>query len=263
MLRNTTRSGSGPEPGERPGLGHLAPDRPARLGRVVGHHDPRGAAPAGEDLGEAGARALGTLGPQGGALPVVGVGQRRDEGLGVEGLPGDDGPEVAEVGPAGPRRPLELETALAGAGRAGEPSVTHEAPRRRVGPPWPRSETSLSKTRLAVWRRLRGAARSASSTEPAHASWPASAGLSRGAGTGAEGDRSSMPAYFATVFLLARGLRAISALGTRRRPSTACHPWRPGAGSSPPSFPGALAKVSARASLKAGAARLVPRVAAP
>lgn len=214
MLRNTTRSGSGPEPGERPGLGHLAPDRPARLGRVVGHHDPRGAAPAGEDLGEAGARALGTLGPQGGALPVVGVGQRRDEGLGVEGLPGDDGPEVAEVGPAGPRRPLELETALAGAGRAGEPSVTHEAPRRRVGPPWPRSETSLSKTRLAVWRRLRGAARSASSTEPAHASWPASAGLSRGAGTGAEGDRSSMPAYFATVFLLARGLRAISALGT-------------------------------------------------
>lgn len=118
----------------RPGLGHLAPDRPARLGRVVGHHGPRGAAPAGEDLGEAGAQALGALGPQGDALPVAGVGQRRDEGLGVGGLPGDDGPEAAEVGLAGPDRPLELEAALAGAGRAGEPPVTHEAPHRRVGP---------------------------------------------------------------------------------------------------------------------------------
>lgn len=92
----------------------------------------------------------------------------------------------------------------------------HSLTRRRAvewDPPQPRPATSLSKTRLAACRCLRGAARSASSTEPTHASWPASAGLSRGAGTGAEGDRPSMPAYFATVFPLARGLRAISALG--------------------------------------------------
>ena len=68
--------------------------------------------------------------------------------------------------------------------------------------------------RLAVWRCLRGAPASASRTDSTQAPLPSRAGLSRGAGTGAAGDMSSMSAYLATVLRLSPSLLAISALGT-------------------------------------------------
>ena len=123
-----------PELREQLGLDDGPSQAPARLGGVVEHHHPRGAAPAAEDLPEPRAQALRGLRPQRDALPLVRVRQREHEELQVEGLAGDDGAEVAEVDLAGARRPLELEVALAAARRAGAPPVGHEAPHRRVGP---------------------------------------------------------------------------------------------------------------------------------
>ena len=122
-----------PEQGEQLGLRHLAADHPARLGRVVQDQHPRGAAPAREDRREPRAQALRPLRPQGDALPVVGVGKRRHQQLEGKLLARDDGAEVAEVHLAGARRPLQLQVALARAGRAGEPPLAHEALDGRVG----------------------------------------------------------------------------------------------------------------------------------
>ena len=122
------------ELGEQGRLGHLAAHHPAGLGGVVEHHQPGRAAPAPEDLGQAGAHALRPLGPGRHALPVVGVGQRRHQQLQLERLAGDGRPEVAVVDLAGARPPLQLQVALPGPGRARQPPVPHEAPHRRVRP---------------------------------------------------------------------------------------------------------------------------------
>lgn len=66
-------------------------------------------------------------------------------------------------------------------------------------------------------------------------------------------------AYFATVFRLTWSIRAISDLERPgRHPSTVYHSLCPGARSSPPSFPGGLAKVTARGNHTARAAPPVP-----
>ena len=124
----------GPELREQPRLGDLAAHHPARLGGVVEHHRRGRAAPSPEDLEEPGTQALRPLRHERNALPVVRVRQRRDQQLEVEGPPAERGAEVAEVDLAGPRRPLELEVALAAGGRAGEPPVADEPPHRGIGP---------------------------------------------------------------------------------------------------------------------------------
>ena len=203
-----------PELREQPRLDDGPSQAPARLGGVVGDHHPRGAAPAAEDLPEPRAQALRGLRPQRGALPLVGVRRGQDEELQVEGLPGDHGAEVAEVDLAGARRPLELEVALAAARRAGPAPVGDEAPHRRAGPLVAALGDEPAVDPLAVWRCLRGAPRSDSSTDSTHASCPARAGLDLGAGSGAAGDMSSVSACFATVLRLTPSLLAISARGT-------------------------------------------------
>ena len=124
----------GPELRERPRLGDLAADHPARLGGVVEDHHPGGAPPALEYLGQPRAHALRRLRARRDALAVVRARQRRRQQLEVELLAGDDGAEVAVVGLAGPRRPLELQVALAAARRPRLPPVEHEPADRRVGP---------------------------------------------------------------------------------------------------------------------------------
>lgn len=125
---------AGPELREQPRLGDLAADHPARLGGVVEDHHPGGAPPALEYLGQPRAHALRRLRARRDALAVVRARQRRRQQLEVELLAGDDGTEVAVVGLAGPRRPLELQVALAAARRPRLPPVEHEPADRRVGP---------------------------------------------------------------------------------------------------------------------------------
>ena len=79
-----------------------------------------------------------------------------------------------------------------------------------------RSSTSLSKILLAVWRCLRGAPRSASSTLSIRAAWASTTGWGCASETGAEGDMSAMSARFATVLRLTPSSLDILALGTPR-----------------------------------------------
>ena len=77
-------------------------------------------------------------------------------------------------------------------------------------PPYPSSETSLSYTRLAVCRCLRGLSRSPSSHDRTARAYGSIVGLVLGLATGGSGEKSPFEAYLATVFLLIPSSRAIS-----------------------------------------------------
>jgi hypothetical protein len=124
-----------PELGEQPRLRHLAPDHPAGLGGVV--QDERGGRPPDplEHLAQPVAQALGALRQHRRAVAGVGVRQRDDEELRVQGPPADHAPEVAEVDLGGARRPDELQVSVApGRRRMVPPPAGDEAADARVGP---------------------------------------------------------------------------------------------------------------------------------
>lgn len=248
----------GSELREQPRFRDLAAHHPARPGGVVEHHRRRGAAPAAEDLEQPGAQALRPLRHEGDALPVVRVRKRRDRQPEVEGPPADRGAEVPEIDLAGAGRPLELEVPLSARRRPGEPELADEPPRGGVRA----AVAALGDEPVvdppggaALLPRGPG---SASGTPATHSPLPSSAGLPLLRGIGAAGGMSSMSAYFATVFRLARSTRAPRTSSARRHPSAAYRSPCPGARSSPPSFPGGLAKVTARENHTARAAPPVP-----
>lgn len=112
-------------------------------------------------------------------------------------------------------------------------------------------------------RRFLGAPGSASRTPATHSSLPSSAGLPLLWGVGAAGDTSSISAYFATVFRLARSTRAASGLG---RPAASIDHISftvpRGAVISPPVLPGRARQSDRPGNHTARAAPPVPRGAA-
>ena len=119
---------------EQPRLGHLPEEHPTGLGRVAGHHHARHPADELEDPCETLAEALRLLAPHRHAVPRVRLRERDREHLGLEAPARDCGDEVAVVDLHGPRRPVELEVAIAGRLPLRQPPLPHEPADRRVGP---------------------------------------------------------------------------------------------------------------------------------
>ena len=145
-------------------------------------------------------------------VPHVRMGERDDRAVVVHELAGDAGLRHAEIDlrDAGaqtsspyPSEPLRF----ASRQRLTYPGVVVYSPSYSV------SARSLSCTRLAVWRCLRGGLRSASSHPSTNAAY-GSILEPRRLSVGGFGVMSSMSAYFATVARSTSGLLAISDLDT-------------------------------------------------
>ena len=154
------------------------------------------------------AQAFRVLPGQARHVPHVRMGERDDQAVVVHELAGDAGLRHAEIDLRDAGRPDELAVSVGTAPVRLAPA-SHVPQRRLYSPSYSVSARSLSCTRLAVWRCLRGSMRSAS-TNAAYGSILEPRRLS----VGGFGVMSSMSAYFATVARSTSGLLAISDLDT-------------------------------------------------
>ena len=118
---------------EQPRLGHLPEEHPTGLGRVVEHHHARHPANELEDLDEPLAETLRPLAPHCHAVPRVRLPGRGREQLELEAPARDHGNEAAVVDLHGPRRPVELEVAIARRRPPRRPPPPREPADRRMG----------------------------------------------------------------------------------------------------------------------------------
>ena len=124
---------AGPRLRGRPRLGHLPEGHPTGLGRVAGHHRARHPADGPEDPGEPLAETLRPLAPHCHAVPRPRSPGRGRGRLGPGAPARDCGDEAAVVDLHGPRRPVELEVAIARRRPPRQPPLSHEPADRRIG----------------------------------------------------------------------------------------------------------------------------------
>jgi len=124
---------AGPHLRGRPRLGRPPEGHPTGLGRVAGHHRARHPANGPEDLDEPLAETLRPLAPRCHAVPRVRLRERDRGRLELEAPARDHGNEAAVVDLHGPRRPVELEVAIARRRPPRRPPLSHEPADRRMG----------------------------------------------------------------------------------------------------------------------------------
>ena len=124
---------AGPHLRGRPRLGRPPEGHPTGLGRVAGYHRARHPADEPEDPGEPLAEAPRPLAPRRHAAPRPRSPGRGRGRLGPGAPARDHGNEAAVVDLHGPRRPVELEVAIARRRPPRRPPLSHEPADRRMG----------------------------------------------------------------------------------------------------------------------------------